>query len=186
MGWGNLFWASDLLWSYLRSPNANDAQPKRKERSGQPKHNRRAAQNKTKKVRPAGGRLFSALRGSDFGDSSFARQMRRRRRPRLRPSRRRRQIGNLRDQGAPQPTCKHRCRRHRGRGRQSARAGAAEPQSTAHRRQAIRAEGRRSELKEKVNSFLFNFQSPTVLIYMYLYPLNLNRLIIILSFNLLC
>ena len=152
------------------SPNTIDVQPK----------------TKTKKIRPAGGRLFSALRGSDFGDSSFARQMRRRRRPRLRPSRRRRQVGNPQDQGAPQPTCKHRRRRHRGRGRQSARAGAAEPQSTAHRRQAIRAEGRRSELKEKVNSFLFNFQSPTVLIYMYLYPLNLNRLIIILSFNLLC
>ena len=129
-----------MLWSYLRSPNANDAQHKRKERSGQPKHNRRAAQNK-KKVRPAGGRLFSALRGSDFGDSSFAQQMRRRRRSRLWPSRRRRQVGNPQDQGAPQPTCKHRRRRHRGRGRQSARAEAAEPQSTAHRRQAIRAEG---------------------------------------------
>ncbi|KAG2646323.1 hypothetical protein PVAP13_2KG502905 [Panicum virgatum] len=106
------------------SPNTIDVQPKTK-----------------KKVRPAGGCLFSALRGSDFGDSSFARQMRRRRRRRLRPSRRRRQVGNPQDQGAPQPTCKHRRRRHWGRGRQSARAGAAEPQSTAHRRQAIRAEG---------------------------------------------
>jgi hypothetical protein len=37
----------------LASPNTIDVQPKTK-----------------KKVRPAGGRLFSALRGSDFGDSA--------------------------------------------------------------------------------------------------------------------
>jgi len=40
------------------SPNTIDVQPKTK-----------------KKVRPAGGRLFSVLRASDFGDSSFARQI---------------------------------------------------------------------------------------------------------------